>query len=233
MSRSDSLLSQPLTVAQHTPNQAAMEHKNIFIIGAQCTGKTTIVNALKDHYTRNTDKDVPEPTIITEVARTVLKDLEIDRHDIANSPGKSLQLQSAILKAQYQVETKAKESGSWYVSDRSGIDPIVYARLFVGEAAAQDLLTSPEWLTLEQNLKSGHVFLCEAGCTWLIDDGTRLMPKDAEQWEQFDQAFRKLLAQREVDYRVIPRDVRPIDERVAIVTKEHEASVTFAPRESA
>lgn len=192
-----------------------MPPKNIYIIGAQCTGKTTLVNALKDHFTRFREQDVTEPIVISELARNVLQKLNINREEIASSPEKSLKLQTAILKAQHKAETEA--NGQFIISDRSGIDPIVYTRLSVSENAAQDLLASTEWDELERNMKDGLVFVCEAGCTWLVDDGTRWMPTDLEHWNRFDQAFRKLLSERAIEYGIVQRDVTQIDERVKLV----------------
>lgn len=193
-----------------------MAPANIYIIGAQCTGKTTLVDALKDYLTQYREQDTPDPIIISELARNVLRELKIDRHDIANLPEKSLELQTAILKAQYKAEAVAKDAG-WYISDRSGLDPIVYARLSVGEDAAQTLLNSAEWKTLEQNMKEGRVFVCEAGCKWLMDDGTRWMPDSPEHWDGFDQAFRDLLKHRKIGFQVVPRDVTQTHERVEMV----------------
>lgn len=201
-------------------DQARMAPKNIFIVGAQSTGKTTLVNALKDHFTQYREQNIPEPLLISEVARSVLRELDIDRHAIATSPAKSLKLQTAILNAQYELETAAVEQGIWYISDRSGADPIVYAGLSVSGEAASDLLASKEWLKLESHMKDGLVFVCEAGCTWLVDDGVRWMPEDLAQWHRFDQAFRDLLAERGIDYQVVPKDAVRIGERVEMVLRE-------------
>lgn len=149
-----------------------MDPPNIYIIGAQCTGKTTLVSALKDHFTRYREKNIPEPVIISEVARKVLAALNINRSDIVTSPEKSLQLQTAILEAQVKAETAAETAGSWFISDRSGLDPIVYTRVSVSENATQELLQSAGWKLLEQKMKKAQVFVCEAGCSWLVDDGT-------------------------------------------------------------
>jgi hypothetical protein len=92
--------------------------------------------------------------------------------------------------------------------------------LFVGEDAAKQLLSSPTYLVLEDNMKRGLVFVCEAGCSWLIDDGTRLMPKDLMEWSNCDQAFRDLLMERGIDYHVIPRDIIDIRARVELVVNK-------------
>jgi hypothetical protein len=94
---------------------------------------------------------------------------------------------------------------------------VVYALLFVGEDAAEQLLSSPTYLALEDNMKRGLVFVCEAGCSWLIDDGTRLMPKDLAEWSHCDQVFRELLTRRGIEYHVIPRDLVDIHARLQLV----------------
>jgi predicted ATPase len=176
--------------------------KNIFVVGAQCTGKTTVVNALEKHFARPENRvsslfHTRTPTIIREVARNVLKQ---DK----SSPIRVLQLQKRILQAQFEAENAGSSSSSsnWYISDRSGIDPIAYARVFVGEEAAEELLASTVWGELDQRMKRGIVVLCEAGCSCLVDDGTRLIPMDVKDWMRIG---------------IISREQLDISERVARV----------------
>lgn len=199
----------------------------LYIIGAQCTGKTTLVNALEDEFYRNESAwsrgDIAKPLIIREVARTVLREKQFSRHDITTSPSRALQLQKHILEAQFHAEeaTIALESPSkWHISDRSGLDPIVYAQLFVGDGAADEMLALETWKELERRMKAGVVILCEAGCDWLADDGTRLMPDGMEQWMRIDSAFRKLLAMRGIDYTVVPKEMTSLKERLEFVQEQ-------------
>ena len=198
---------------------------NVFILGAQSTGKTTIVNAIEEIFARPDGRIAAvshgrKPRIIREVARNVLKTYNFTRHDITDSPARAFQLQKHILKAQFEAEQSTEDQApdAWYITDRSGIDPIVYATIFVGEAAEQELFASSEWQALEQGMKQGMVFLCEAGTRWLFDDGTRLMPANEEKWMEVDQTFRRLLQARGIEYRVIPRELSDIAERVNMVT---------------
>jgi predicted ATPase len=92
---------------------------NIFIIGAQCTGKTTIVRALEKHFS---EQKLLQPVVISEVARRVIQETKIYRQDIRSSLERSLALQKAILQAQHKAEYAAAEK--WYISDRSGVDPV-------------------------------------------------------------------------------------------------------------
>ena len=106
--------------------------------------------------------------MICEVARTVMKQVDINREDIATSPNLSLDLQKAILEAQLTHEIIAENENGWYISDRSGIDPIVYARVFTGTEAAEELLVSNSWLKLKRRMKQGLVFVCVQVyvCVW-------------------------------------------------------------------
>lgn len=59
--------------------------------------------------------------------------------------------------------------------------------------------------------------LCEAGCSWLVDDGTRLMPDDLDAWMRVDAAFRALLEARGINYIVISKRMVSLKERVDAV----------------
>jgi hypothetical protein len=145
----------------------------------------------------------------------VLKEKGFSREDLM-SPHRALQLQQHILDAQLQAEisVKADEPSGWYICDRSGLDPIVYAQVLVGSSAAENMLASDAWQKLEHKMKSGVVVLCEAGCTWLVDDGVRLMPRELDEWMRVDAAFRELLRARGIPFTVISKDVISMPERV-------------------
>jgi nicotinamide riboside kinase len=197
--------------------------RNIYIIGAQSTGKTTLVNALESYLNEcantNSGKWPQNPLIIREVARTVLKDKNFSREDITTSPIRALQLQQHILRAQYEAETTAcaRDASAWYICDRSGLDPIVYAACFIGAEPAAEMLTSKVWLELENRMKEGIVVVCEAGCHWLKDDGVRLMPSNEEEWMRIDHAFRGLLKARGISFSILSKDMEDIKERVEYV----------------
>ncbi|KAE8320140.1 hypothetical protein BDV41DRAFT_516802 [Aspergillus transmontanensis] len=74
---------------------------------------------------------------IPEVARTVLRETGITRDDITNDPWKALELQKLILRAQYEAESK--QSGNLVLSDRPGIDALVYAARY-GPPGSREML---------------------------------------------------------------------------------------------
>jgi nicotinamide riboside kinase len=194
--------------------------KNLYIIGPQCTGKTTLVNALEKTFDIDRDKiSTQQSMFIREVARTVLNEKGFHRDDITKSPTRALQLQQHILEAQYNAEITACASNesSWVICDRSGLDPIVYTKCFVSLEAVEKLFASNTWLELETRMKESIVVLCEAGCRWLVDDGVRLMPDDIEEWTRVDAAFRDLLQKRDIGYSIISKDMVDIGARVRYV----------------
>jgi hypothetical protein len=181
---------------------------NIYIVGAQCTGKTTLVNALRAHFTPtptanpNPNPNLnphPPPAIITEVARRVLTKHNFTAADV-RTPARSLALQQLILQAQATAERDALNpnqnpggEASWFISDRSGADPIAYAVRYVGaDTARAALADSAEWATLRARMREAVVVVCEAGegvAGWLRDDGVRLMPEDLGEWVGFHGLF--------------------------------------------
>ena len=193
--------------------------RNIYVIGAQGTGKTTLVNALANHFKQKKDRVwqgemLEEPRIIKEVARNVLQKHGFTASDITTSKERALQLQELILQAQFEAEQATE--GSWFISDRSGLDPVVYAKVYVGESAASEMLGSATWRSLR--LRDGLVIVCEAGSDWLWDDGVRLMPTDTEEWMALHKTFCALLRDLGIDFEIVSRKTS-VAERVQSVSR--------------
>jgi nicotinamide riboside kinase len=201
--------------------------KSIYIIGAQSTGKTTLVNALAKAFQEQlqaTGANKQTPTVIKEVARTIVqRETQFSREEVAATPERALKLQHRILAAQYDAEIAIYHANTpvstleWYISDLSGLDPIVYARCLVGKEAAADMLATAAWQELESRMKAGLVILCEAGGHWLEDDGLRLMPEDLYEWLRVDASFRDVLEARCIEYYVMSKEMLHIEERVGLV----------------
>ncbi|ORY59518.1 AAA domain-containing protein [Pseudomassariella vexata] len=219
-----------------------MNLPNIYIIGAQCTGKTTLVNALEAYFTHQHHKNsvptkpsYPAPSFIEEVARTVLKTHNFAAHDIRTSPSRALALQTLILEAQFRAERlhlataedNAEDSCSspWFISDRSAIDPIVYALRYVSEDAAQELSASNEWKEMRALMARSLVIVCEAGANWLVDDGVRLMPS-GEEWMETHRDFCQVLKSAGLKYEILPWRIGIMDERVKFVLSKWERLLT-------
>ncbi|SCO82746.1 uncharacterized protein FRV6_06959 [Fusarium oxysporum] len=113
---------------------------NIYIIGPQSTGKTTLVNKLQvdlEHWL--VDTSIDKPQIIPEVARSLLVKHKYSAEDIQASKTRCFELQQLILEAQAEAEKEALKTSSWFISDRSGFDPLVYTKGYAAPNAIAQL----------------------------------------------------------------------------------------------
>ena len=207
------------------PAKMASTPPNIYIIGAQSTGKTTLVNAMAAffHAQDNTIKDRQnQPDILKEVARGVLNQHKLTANDITSSSSSALRIQRLILEAQVEAETAVQRSHHWYISDRSALDPLVYAELYSGEDGLNALQRDSTWQRAAKWMKNSVVIVCEAGGKWLIDDGVRLMPKDKNAWYKKHQSFCTLLDRMDMEYNILPSSISKIEERIIFVVNHWE-----------
>ncbi|MBE3044189.1 ATP-binding protein [Candidatus Bathyarchaeota archaeon] len=191
---------------------------NIYIIGAQGTGKTTLVDALLPSLLPMCQTlNLQPPATFPESARQVLSTSTLTTSQIAASPTLSHSLNKAIIAAQSTAETLALSRSSWFISDRSAIDPIVYTRRSVSREAAADIMAGEDWVEMTGRMEGGLVVVCEAGMEWLVDDGLRLMPKGREDWMSVYEGFCEVLGEVGVGYCVLPAGVESVEERVEFV----------------
>ncbi|KAM0226886.1 hypothetical protein ACHAP5_012292, partial [Fusarium lateritium] len=136
---------------------------NIYVIGPQSTGKTTLINKLRDslqHWLADTTIEAPQ--IVSEVARTVLTKNKYTANDITSSTDRCLALQKLILDAQASAEKEALQHSSWFISDRSGFDPLVYAREYVSPEAVVEMKQLPAWIEVKTRMENSLIAVCEA-----------------------------------------------------------------------
>ncbi|CAG9981472.1 unnamed protein product [Clonostachys byssicola] len=191
---------------------------SIYIIGSQSTGKTTLVNGSTEEFKALCGTmGIPEPSLIAGVARIVIKEISFATEDIRNSPDLSLMLQKKILAAQVEAERTALGISPWFVSDRSALDPIVYAHTYAGADAAKEITESGTWQAIRQRMAESVVIVCEPVVEWLQDDGVRLLPKDNEEWIQIHRRFCTLLEEEGIGYSVLGSDIRESSGRVNFV----------------
>ncbi|KAF4959412.1 hypothetical protein FSARC_10737 [Fusarium sarcochroum] len=191
---------------------------NIYIIGPQSTGKTTLVNKLRtESKIWLADTCIDGPVIVTEVARTVLVKNKFTAEDIKSSPERCLLLQQLILEAQAQAEKEVLQISSWFISDRSGFDPLVYAKKFVSADAVLDMQRQSAWVEVKARMERSLIVVCESPTPWLKDDGVRLMPDSDEVWTQLFQESCRLLDEVGIQYVVVPRTMLDLTARVEFV----------------
>jgi predicted ATPase len=197
---------------------------SIYIIGAQCTGKTTLVNSITEHLGK-VYPGLPF-AVIKELARAVLKSEDVNRDDITNGSDKGMKFQSFLLQAQLEEELGAQHE-KFIISDRSGIDPIAYAKRYGQPHYAHSMLSSSAWATLGDKMRRGTVIICEPVPAWLFDDGIRLMPKDTPEWIGLHQTFIDLLQSSNIGFHILPATFGDLDTRVKFVLDKWRVSASL------
>ena len=83
-----------------------LEFPSIFIIGAQCTGKTTLVTAISDSI----QQEYPNQrfTVIKELARGALESANVNRDDIINGSEKEMGIVFCIFTLRFPTKKKKK-----------------------------------------------------------------------------------------------------------------------------
>ncbi|ROW12902.1 hypothetical protein VPNG_04762 [Cytospora leucostoma] len=193
--------------------------KNIYIIGAQSTGKTTLLNALRAHFDRAPSvSEVDKPQIIEETARIVFKQegFKFAAVDTLSNFDEYLGILRLILKAQLEAENEALRKSKWFISDRSGLDCLIYAAKYLGHEGAEQLSKTPELAKLKARMQEGRVIVCEPVADWLKDDGSgfRPIPEIKEQWLAVHTEFCELLNGLGLRYEVLPARITSLEERV-------------------
>jgi nicotinamide riboside kinase len=188
--------------------------RNVYIIGPQSTGKTTLVKALVDSL----GVEVP---VIQEVARKVMQERGYSRIDVDSSDHeRKFGLQHDIFNAQVEKEMTFIRAGTAFVSDRSVIDPLIYLFHYSGREAMNRITSTDEWQKVRDrygNTKQSLVILLSPVPEFLIDDNVRYMSKSLDDWHFLAANFRVFLEEEEIPYIEIGKDVLDIKDRVARV----------------
>lgn len=186
----------------------------IYIVGAQCTGKTTLITALNDYFA----KSFPSLKIlvIPELARDVLRRHNVSGLDVQAGRSTAMHLQRAILETQFEAE-KQSQFHDMILSDRSGLDPIAYSAKYGGSHYAQALAETAEWASLRSSMQKSVVILCEPVVDWLNDDGERLMPETNKEWFELHDEFQRLLEDMSIGFSLLPSSITALDDRVRFV----------------
>ncbi|KAF2759854.1 hypothetical protein EJ05DRAFT_526550 [Pseudovirgaria hyperparasitica] len=201
---------------------------NIYLIGAQCTGKTTLLAALQAFFsdpnnrTRSEAGAFDPPAIIPEVVREVMELEGFSASDIKDTRWQILQ--RLTLEAQCLAEEKLTDQ--WYISDRSGLDPIIYAQLQETNDA-QAMKESASWAASQQRMKNSLVILCEAGNPdWFKLDTARISHSESHNWHNMHTRYITLLEETDIKFFLLEKSITKIGERVNFVIRKFERMYT-------
>jgi nicotinamide riboside kinase len=195
------------------PLKMVLRH-NVYIIGPQSTGKTTLVKALVDCLGGN----VP---VIQEVARNVMREKGYSRIDVdSNDDERKFGLQCDIFNAQVEKELVLTQAGTPFVSDRSAVDPLIYLLHYSGRETTNRITSKDEWRKVRDRYADTNqslIVLLSPVREFLIDDDVRYMSKSLNDWHLLAADFRLFLAEEEIPFIEIGKDVLDIKDRVAHV----------------
>lgn len=148
--------------------------------------------------------------------RPVLEQHLFRSDELTASPERALTLQKLMLEVRVEAEDRVLETageGSWIVCDCSGIDPIVYARLYADREAAREMEDSSAWGRLKTRMARSTIILCEPVAAFLLDDGVRLMPDDMEEWMRVHCEFCDTLQHDGLSYHVVGDRIQDLAHR--------------------
>ncbi|KAK7747936.1 hypothetical protein SLS53_001188 [Cytospora paraplurivora] len=123
------------------------------------------------------------------------------------------------MKAQLEAENEALRKSKRFISDRSGLDCLIYAAKSVRRKGAEQLSETPELANLKARMQEGRIIVCEPVVDWLKDDGTgfRPIPELKAQWLAVHKEFSELPNGLGLRYEVPPARVTSLEERVTFV----------------
>ncbi|GJE97877.1 AAA domain-containing protein [Phanerochaete sordida] len=197
--------------AECSMNLQPTRQRAVYIVGASSVGKTTLCNAIAESL------QVDPAVWVKEVAREVMRTTTFSRETIDQ-----VEMQHAIMTAQLAAEARARAAPPHHgpvllLSDRSAVDPIVYAATSGADGAAkrQRLLHDPAFEATLAFYRDALFFLLQPVPAWLEDDGIRSLE---DPWN-YNAHLRATLTELGIPLIEIGEDVKDLDQRVDIVRK--------------
>lgn len=169
----------------------------IYFVGAHRTGKTTCAKWAKEKY---------KLPMITELARTVLAEMDGDLGPLRTDLRAVAAYQAEVFRRQIQAE---KEHPGGFVSDRS-FDNLAYAAEFTEDTFA-DLMESPQLKEYVEWVRGGVVFYIRPHKRLLVADSVN-KELDWEQVIRIDGMVKLMLKLFRIDY--LPIHAVEMEERV-------------------
>lgn len=210
-----------------------MSSIHIIISGASSVGKTTLVHrCLKSFHEDRKFKTIPFKQI-DEVARTVLKRMNITGKDLTkyidqNNVNRFSQIQEQIITEQVKAFDQQKDEN--YLSDRSGFDALAYIDCYFPDTRnAQTIFQSSIFKQLIDQCRTGFIFLIQPQEDLQAQhDQMRMVPSYEEQIRYTD-SLKKWFKRAELSYFVIT-DL-DLNKRVDFIRKHLDGHFQFLPND--
>lgn len=137
----------------------------IAISGSQGSGKTTILNKLKEQGFK---------TVERKTSRSILSEWNVTLQEVNNSRDLTLQFQDEIIKRKVQDEREAVHSDELWFTERTYADLFTYALISLGkDNENSEYLNSYYKTCLGYQQAYSHVFYLRAGLFTVEHDGVR------------------------------------------------------------
>jgi nicotinamide riboside kinase len=153
---------------------------------------------------------------LSEVARQVMRETGFNRDTVSK-----LEMQEAILKAHLDREVDFRKKKKPILSDRSAVDPIVYALMTSQDGAERNarrtkLISLPGFAEALEDYRdqSRSIFILLSPVPeWLVDDGVRSMEKG----DECVQEFRALLKTLKIPFLEMGPEIKDLGARTRLV----------------
>lgn len=137
----------------------------IAISGSQGSGKSTIINKLKDQGFN---------TIERKTSRSILSDWDVTLQEVNNNPDLTTKFQNEITKRKYEDELEAIQSEDVWFTERTHADLFTYALVSLGkDNQYSDWVNAYYKVCMNYNSHYSQVFYLRAGAFNIEADGTR------------------------------------------------------------
>eukprot|EP01130_Rhizamoeba_saxonica_P007674 TRINITY_DN310_c0_g2_i3.p1 TRINITY_DN310_c0_g2~~TRINITY_DN310_c0_g2_i3.p1 ORF type:complete len:645 (+),score=105.68 TRINITY_DN310_c0_g2_i3:1230-3164(+) len=181
--------------------------KYMYIIGAHCVGKTTLLNYFVNQQPRQVHH-------IKEVARNLLSKSKINKKDLQDDDV-FFSFQQQLFERQNICEKERMHRS--FVSDRCCLDPLVYTREKSEEK--YNLFCEKNKAQLEQikdryRKQNTHLVIIKPNPNIVKDDGVRLNA-DIEHMNQVHECYTDTLEELGIEYDIIHAE--PLEERYSII----------------
>ncbi|EKM53817.1 uncharacterized protein PHACADRAFT_211456 [Phanerochaete carnosa HHB-10118-sp] len=197
--------------------QQAVATRAVFVVGASSVGKTTLCKAIVDNLAVEPDR------WIKETAREVMRTQGFSR-DTTHKVEMQHAIMAAQLNAEERVLTRPRGNGPiLLLSDRSAVDPIVYAATSSvdGESKRLRLIQDPAFQATLAFYRESLFFLLQPVLEWLQDDGIRSLE---DPWN-YNAHLRTTLTELGIPFVEIGEELKDIAERVEIASEVKHAHI--------
>ncbi|KAK5070432.1 bifunctional uridylate/adenylate kinase [Lithohypha guttulata] len=204
---------------------------SVYLIGVSATGKTTLTGDLAKHF----QEHEPERrvAIISEVARELVLSSGVKPEQIRAGEENAMKLQKQILETQLERENEARTKADLILSDRFGIDPVVFAMKYGSEQKSRALLDSDAWKVLRERMTRSLVILCEPVMEWFAEDLVRVVPESSKEVYEVHDTFCEILQAQGISFMLLKRSILERQERVDLVLKFLQMEEPHAPKTAA